>query len=267
MDRVAIGDGELETALLGSGDPVVLVPTALTADELLPLAERLRARFRVVHYHRRGYGGSSPATFPGSIARDATDCARLLTALAVERAHVVGVSYSAAVALQVAVDHPDVVHTLTLVEPPPVHGSGDAAFRAVAADLLDDRHARGAAAAAERFLVSTMGPGWRGQLDGTVPGSSAKVLPDSRTFFDSDVPALLDWPLGATAAGRVQCPVLHVAGNEHGALFSGVGDLIRAWLPHAEQVVITGAGHEVALTHPGALAEVLAPFLARHPVG
>jgi pimeloyl-ACP methyl ester carboxylesterase len=266
MARVAIDGGELETVVLGSGDPVALVPTALAADELLPLAERLRDRFRVVHYHRRGYAGSSPATPPGSIAQDAADCARLLAALGVERVNVLGVSYSAAVALQMAVDHPDLIHTLTLVEPPPVHGPGDATFRAANADLLRDRQARGAEAAVDRFLTRTMGPNWRGQLDGVVPGSSAQVLRDSRTFLDVDIPALLGWPFDASTATRVRCPVLHVAGSDHGPFFHGVGNLIRAWLPHADQVVIAGAGHEVALTHPDALLEVLLPFWARHPV-
>ncbi len=159
----------------GSGDPVALVPTALMADELLPLAERLRGRFRVVHYHRRGYAGSSPATPPGSVAQDAGDCARLLAARGVERVHVLGVSYSAAVALQMAVDYPDLIRTLTLVEPSPVHGPGDATFRAANAELLGDRQAQGAEAAVDRFLTRTVGPDWRGRLDGVVPGSSAQV--------------------------------------------------------------------------------------------
>jgi pimeloyl-ACP methyl ester carboxylesterase len=149
MVPLRIAGGALETAVLGSGNPVVLVPTALTGDKLLPLAERLRSRFRVIHYHRRGYGGSSPATAPGSVAQDSADCAALLEALGVHRAHVVGASYSAAVALQPAVDHPAVVHTLT---------------------------------------------------------------------------------------------ALHVAGSDHGSLFADVGDQIRAWLPHATQVVVPGAG-------------------------
>jgi pimeloyl-ACP methyl ester carboxylesterase len=266
MARVAIDGAELETVVLGSGEPVALVPTALTADELLPLAERLRGRFRVVHYHRRGYAGSSPGAPSGSVARDAADCARLLAALAVDSAHVVGVSYSATVALQLAVDHPDLVHTLTLVEPPPVHGPGDATFRAVSADLLRDRRARGAQAAADHFLTSTVGPGWRDQLDGSVPGGSAQALRDSATFFDVDIPALLDWPFNASAAGRVRCPVLHVAGSDHGPLFQGVGELIRAWLPHADQVIIAGAGHDVPLTHPDALIGVVVAFLTRHPL-
>lgn len=267
MARVAIDGAELETAVLGTGDPVVLIPTALTADELLPLAERLKGRFQVVHFHRRGYAGSSPATPPGSVARDAADTAGLLAALAIEKVHVIGVSFSAAVALQMAVDRPELVHTLTLVEPPPVHGPADPMFRAANADLLRERQTRGAEAAVDRFLMNTAGPDWRDQLDGALPGSAAQTLRDSPTFFDVDIPALLSWPCNAAIAARVRCPVLHIAGSDHGPLFHGVGDLIRAWLPHAEQVAIAGAGHDVALTHPRALIDVLVPFLARHPIG
>lgn len=266
MTRVAIDGGQVEAVVLGSGDPITLVPTALTADELLPLAERLQGRFQVVHYHRRGYAGSSPAAPPGSVAEDAADCARLLAALDIGRAHVLGASYSAAVALQLAVDHPDLVHTLTLVEPPPVHGPADAAFRAANAALAADRQARGPEATVERFLVSSMGSDWRGRLDVAVPGTSAQVLRDSRTFLDVDMPALLSWPFDVATAARVRCPVLHLSGGDHDPLFDGVGDLVHAWLPHAEQVTIAGAGHDVALTHPDAVIEVLVPFLARHPV-
>ena len=162
-------------------------------------------------------------------------------ALGVGKANVVGVSYSAAVALQLAVDQPDLVHTLTLVEPPPVQGPGDAVFRLACAGLLSDRWARGAEAAVARFLVDTVGPDWPSVLNGAVPGSSAQVLRDSRTFFDVDIPALLKWPFDAAAAARVRCPVLHVAGSDHGPLFRGVGDLIRAWLPQAQQVTIVPA--------------------------
>jgi pimeloyl-ACP methyl ester carboxylesterase len=267
MARVRIDGAELETVVLGSGDPVVLVQTALTADELVPLGERLRDRFRVVHYHRRGYARSSPAVRPGSVAREAADCARLFGALGIDRAHVVGTSYSAAVALQLAVDHPEAVHTLALVEPPPVHGPDDAAFRAANDDLRRDRLARGAEAAVDRFLTVTMGTDWRTRLDDVLPGASAQVLRDGRTFFDVDMPALLRWSFDATAAARVRAPVLHVAGGEHGALFEGVGELVRGWLPHAEQVTIAGAGHDVALTHPEEVTASLVPFLLRHPIG
>ena len=112
-----------------------------------------------------------------------------------------------------------------------------------------------------------MGPDWRGRLDGVLPGSSAQVVRDSRTFLDVDIPALLAWPFDASTATRVRCPVLHIAGSDHGPFFDGVGELIRGWLPQADQVVITGAGHDVVLTHPDALPGVLVPFLTRHRIG
>jgi pimeloyl-ACP methyl ester carboxylesterase len=73
----------------------------------------------VIHYHRRGYAQSSPVQGAGSIERDAADGRALLAALGVARAHVVGVSYSGgrpAAGGRLA----DWVHSLALLEPPPV---------------------------------------------------------------------------------------------------------------------------------------------------
>jgi len=76
MRLVEVGDIELEVRDLGAGDPVVLVQTALTADELAPLAEQLDARggYRAIVYHRRGYANSSPIHGAGSVVRHAADC-------------------------------------------------------------------------------------------------------------------------------------------------------------------------------------------------
>jgi pimeloyl-ACP methyl ester carboxylesterase len=122
VQLIDIGDAQLEIAVWGAGEPVVFVQTGLAADELSPLARsHAFGRYRRIVYHRRGYGGSSPAGGPGSLVRDAADCRDLLAALDIERAHVVGYSYSGAVALQVAAHAPATVHTLTLIEPPPTH--------------------------------------------------------------------------------------------------------------------------------------------------
>ena len=98
------------------GEPVVLVRTALLADELLPLAREMGrlGGYRTIAYHRRGYGGSDPVTGPCSVVREALDCHSLLSALSLEHVHVVGLSHSSTVALQLAVDAPEVVQTLTL---------------------------------------------------------------------------------------------------------------------------------------------------------
>jgi pimeloyl-ACP methyl ester carboxylesterase len=83
MPLVEVAGIELEVQDLGTGDPVVLVQTALTADELAPLAEQLvvREAYRAIVYHRRGYAKSSPVQGAGSVVRDAADCRDLIVAL------------------------------------------------------------------------------------------------------------------------------------------------------------------------------------------
>jgi pimeloyl-ACP methyl ester carboxylesterase len=87
MRLVEVGGIQLEVHDAGTGDPVVLVQTALTADELAPLAEHLvgRGAYRTIVYHRRGYARSSPVRGPGSVVRDAADCRELLDVLGLGR--------------------------------------------------------------------------------------------------------------------------------------------------------------------------------------
>jgi hypothetical protein len=39
-----------------------------------------------------------------------------------------------------------------------------------------------------------------------------------------------------------------------------------AWFPHAKDVVLPGADHSLAPTHPTAIAGALVAFLQRHPI-
>ncbi|MGY1831905.1 alpha/beta fold hydrolase [Geodermatophilus sp. SYSU D01180] len=266
--RVDVGGAELETEVRGAGEPLLLVPTALTADELRPLAGHpaLRDRYRVVSYRRRGYGHSSPVRGPGSIERDADDVRRLLAALGIGRAHVVGVSYSAAVALRLAADAPALVATLTLVEAPPVSPPHAAEFRAANAALWEDFRARGPAAALDSFLRRVVGPDWRRAVERDLPGAVAQMERDCATFFETDVPALASWDPRPQEARRIRQPALYVAGGDSGPWFAVARDAVLGWLPQAEDVVLPGAGHDLAITHAAALGTVLADFLGRHPV-
>ena len=83
------------------------------------MREPALARYRLIRYHRRGYAGSSKPE-PGasvSIGKQAADAVALLRHLRIERAHIVGHSYGGVIALQLALDAPQVVHSLTLLEP------------------------------------------------------------------------------------------------------------------------------------------------------
>jgi pimeloyl-ACP methyl ester carboxylesterase len=259
---IAVNDARLEVLNRGSGEPLVFIQTALMADELLPVAaDPALDSYRRILYYRRGYAGSSPADGPGSIQRDAADCAALLTELDIDRAHVVGLSFSAAIALQFGYEFPQRVRSLALIEPPPVHVPSADEFRAANERLITSRQERGLAAALDEFLTVVIGAHWQQTAEAALPGSSGQMRQDVATFFDTDLPALLGWRFGPDEAARVGSPVLYIGGSGSGPWFEEVHELILGWIPHAKDVILDGADHSLALTHAPQVAAVLDAFL------
>src|SRR5881628_2633312 len=119
MDRALLEGAELEYEVRGAGEPVVLIHPGHFADWLTPLLDepRLRDRYRLLWYHRVGCAGSRRTAGPVSLAQHAAHCRSLMRHLGIERAHVVGHSSSGNVALQLAMDAPDAVHSLAILEP------------------------------------------------------------------------------------------------------------------------------------------------------
>lgn len=269
--QVRLADGAalsvVDHAADDGAEVLLLVQTALTADELLPVArEADLAGWRRIAFHRRGYADSAPALLPGSVADDAADCVAVLDALCVAKAHLLGFSYSTAVVLEVAATWPDRVASVVLVEPPPVHTAFAAEFAGVNADLAGVFDRQGAEVALETFLSRLLGAGWRAATEGALPGSVAQMERDAATFFRHDMPALLVWPFDADRAAAVGCPVLHVAGTASGPWFAASRDLVLSWFPQAARATVPGADHGLMLTHPAAVAAAVAAFLDGVPV-
>ena len=119
MKRVALDGLELEYELRGAGEPVVLIHWGCTCNVWArPLLEApaLCDRFRLLSYDRAGFGGSSSLEGPVALAGHADHCRQLMHQLGLERAHIVGHSSSAMIALQLALDAPEAVQTLALLE-------------------------------------------------------------------------------------------------------------------------------------------------------
>jgi pimeloyl-ACP methyl ester carboxylesterase len=114
MTRAKIDGVELEYDVRGSGEPVVLVHAGIFADWFKPLVAEpaLASRYQVVSYHRVGYARSSRVAGPVSIAEQAAYLRGLMRHLGNERAHLVGHSSGGNIALQLALDAPQLVHSL-----------------------------------------------------------------------------------------------------------------------------------------------------------
>lgn len=268
LERVKIEGAELGCEVTGTGEAVVLIPGAFIADAFRPLSAEpsLAGRYRLVLYHRRGYGSSSRASGTVSVAQQAADCRALLRHLGLERAHVVGHSYGGAVALQLALDTPGVVHSLALLEPALMVGASAEGYReSLARGLVRYREA-GAAVVVDESLEARS-PGYRAVLDRVLPGAFAQAVVDAKITFEGELPGLLDWHFGEAAARRIRQSTLSVLGGASEALWSRFGEthrLLMASVPNVEEFVLPGATHLLQLEDPQGLAEGLAAFWKRH---
>lgn len=271
MDRAKLSGVELEYQLAGSGEPVLLIPPGPLADGFLPFlsGENLADGYRLIQYHRRGQAGSSQSTPPVSYVEQAADAAGLLSHLGVSRAHVVGHSTGANVALQLALDRSDAVQTLVLLEPWLTTSPSAPAFFEQAGPPME-AYGSGETETAMAGLISlASGLEWetaRAVIDEYVSGSVAQAIKDADTFCGVDLPALSAWEFGSEDAAAVSQPVLSVLGAESERLFVEGAALLRSWLPRVEELTVEGVGHLLQIQRPEPVAQGIAEFLGRHPI-
>jgi pimeloyl-ACP methyl ester carboxylesterase len=270
MERATVGGMQLEYESKGSGEPVLLIPPGPLAGAFVPLMSEpaLLDRHRLIRYHRRGQAGSTRAGGPVSFADHAADAAALLDHLGVRRAHVAGHSTGGAIALQLALDHPEVVETLAVLEPPLFAVPSAGAFLEKAGPSLEAYGAGDGAAAMAGFLSVVSGRAWetcRALIDQWVPGGADRALEEADFFFGVDLPALNAWTFGPEQAAAISQPVLSVVGTESEQVFVDGAVRLRCWLPQLEELTIDGAGHLLHMERPLSAAQGLAGFLRRHP--
>jgi len=268
--RVSIDGPVLECWVVGVGEPVVLVHGSIIADGFAPLLREpaLTASYRLVSYHRRGFAGSTHPDRPLSIAEQAADCRALLGTLGIDRVHVVGHSYGGVIALQLALDAPELVHSLGLLEPALFAVPSGPQLLEAMGPLAGLYQAGDKAGAVDAFERAVIGPDYRASLDNMLPGGFDQAVADADTFFAQELPALMEWRFTREDAQRIRQPVLAVLGADSPSLWPGFHegyDLVREWLPQAEGFVLEAATHGLQMQNPHGAAAALAAFFARHP--
>ncbi|WP_415951608.1 alpha/beta fold hydrolase [Streptomyces sp. KLOTTS4A1] len=270
LDTITVNDIRLEYEIRGTGEPVLLISPVL-ADGFVPLVAEpaLAGRFRTVRYHKRGWSGSTHTPGPVGVADHVADAIGLLDRLGIDRVHVAGHSSGAAVAAQLAQDHPDRVVTVALLELSLLSVPAGEAFLAQAGEAFGAYADGEAERALGLFLSTVSGMDWercRTLLEDRVPGSVAQAVKDADTFFGVELPALAEWRFGPDDAAAIRQPVLSVRGSDTRPLWVDVAEFLSSTVPDVEECVIDGVGHLLHIERPRPVAEALARFLARHPI-
>ena len=271
MEIAKVNGVELEYEVVGSGEPVLLISPVL-ADGFLPLLSEpaLADRYQLIRYHKRGWVGSTHTPPPVSVADHAADAAALLDHLGVPRAHVAGHSTGAVVAAQLALDHPETVHTLILLEPLLLSvPSGEAVLQQVG-PAFEAYGSGDHEAAWAIFLSAASGLDWatcRALLEQADPGSGGAGDQGRRH------------PLRRRAACHHRVGVRSRAGSRHPTARCcpcsaptpcrcswRSPTFLRSSLPHVEDCTIDGVGHLLHIQRPEPVARAMAEFLGRNPM-
>ena len=126
MSTLDVPGARLYYETRGSGPLMLLIPGANgDANGFPPLADVLAADFTVVTYDRRGYTRSAllgAQDYARRLETDADDARQLIQYLSDEPAVVFGTSSGGIIALQLLIDHPQVVRALVSFEPAAMRG-------------------------------------------------------------------------------------------------------------------------------------------------
>ncbi len=270
MKIAKVNGVELEYEVVGAGEPVLLISPVI-ADGFLPLLSEpaLADHYQLIRYHKRGWVGSTHTPPPVTIADHCADAAALLDHLGMTRAHVAGHSSGAAVAAQLALDHPATVRTLILLELSLFSVPSGEAFFQQAAPVFEAYGSGDHEGALVMFMSAVSGldsPTCRAVLDQHVPGALAQAVKDADTFFGVELPALGEWSFSSKQAATIVQPVLSVLGADTQQLWVEVADFLRSSLPDVETCTIDGVGHLLHIQRPEPVARAMAEFLGRHPM-
>ena len=214
MQRAPIDGIELEYELRGTGEPVVLIHAGVCAGFFRPLIEQraLTDRYTVLRYHRTGYAGSGRLPGVVGFARQAAHCRALMRHLGIERAHVVGHSSSASMALQLALDAPTACRSLALLDPARPGGTERRSTRRWSRRSSSPRSSATAPAtrpgAVDTWMRGVCGPGYRAPLERALPGAVDQAVADADTFFGQELPAVAQWSFGQRGGGSDRPPAL-----------------------------------------------------------
>jgi pimeloyl-ACP methyl ester carboxylesterase len=229
----------------------------------------LLSGYRTITYSRRyNFPNDNPLSGTDHSAQvEAADLAALNRHLRLGRTHVVGVSYGAYTAIMLALRHPEMVRTLTLVEPPLIRWLPDLPGGSV---LFDQFYAGTWQPAGQAFRKGDPKEALRVTLDYFVgPGSADTIPAEMRTALLGN---LREWqalttssdafpPVSREQIRKLPMPVLMLSGGKTYPMLRLVDAELERQLAHGRRQVIPDGTHDVCTEQPSVCAAAIRAFL------
>ena len=265
MPKIKVGNINMYYEVQGQGDPVLMLMGGsfpIGAGGVLwgPLLPAISSEYEVIIHDNRGTGWTDAPDYPYTFKMMADDSAGLMDALGFESAHIIGYSFGSMIAQHFALDHPEKVISLVLMDGVPlplVPESVAAAEMLVAgwpqamADVgrlvwfvpeFRDNNPQMVDDIVAKFLkFAGPGYGFKHQLEGALIHDTLERLP------------------------QIKAPTLVMDGDQDYLVPLEIFKDMASRIPNAELVVMEGVGHMFGWEVPERVSKIILDFLKRHP--
>jgi len=275
LQAIEVNGTKLHYVLQGSGEPVVFVHGSLGSYETFQRPfEALSSSFRVVAFSRRFHPPNDIPRSPEPYAMQmhVDDLAALVKALRIGPAHVVGHSYGAYVGLAFALQHPELVRSLVLGEPPVLGLLQNSSVGKTLLAAFEQRTLTPARAAFQdgnlengvrRFIDGVAGEGGFDRLPSELRAELVSAGPELRLELQTESTERSKYmvPLACDALGSLNRPVLLVTGERSVPWFHVITLELERCLTGEAHVMVPDADHGLHLANPDFYVDAVRRFL------
>ncbi len=269
MPKLRVGDIAMYYEEAGAGDPLVLI-MGFGGDHLawaFQVPAFVEAGYRVLTFDNRGVGQTDSPDHPYTTAMMAADTARLLDALGIEQAHVLGASMGGMIAQELALGFPARVRSLQLHC---TYARPDRYMTSLVTSWRSVRMALDPEASMRAFALWLFAPATYDErpefVEAVIQGALANPYPQSLTGFVRQGEAVATHDTLDRLAS-IRCPVLVAVAEDDVLVPSRFSRAIAARIPDAELATVPGAGHVYFWERPEAFNRLCLDFLARRGRG
>lgn len=271
MPEARINGYRMHYEVYGEGQPLVMVHGGLGGGEGCALMVQhhgaiLARRFRAIFYDRRAAGASETPADGYSMQSYAEDLTCLLERLQVARAHVLGSSAGGPIAMRFALDRPEMVETLLLVN---TMSYAQERERAVRQRELDQLRATEAAQGREAAVEKTLESRWPG-LRQDQPEQFQKLRHLNLAQFEGIAKTIQSYlDIGNSIQARLSelaMPTWIVHGDADTRIPVSCAHQLHQGIPGSELHIIPGAEHGLLTNEADRVRDLMLQFLARAPL-
>jgi len=244
--------------MLGEGHPLVLIHGGLLDCRMWDgQFKKFATSYQVIRYDIRGYGKSALAKGKYSHVKDLLS---LLNFLAVDKAHIIGLSLGGAIAIDFALEHPEKVSSLILTSTAPVgFGSQDDELTKKTLAIYEIARNNKVNEAVNMWLnhpvFVTIQPRARQKIRQMIfDNLKSWILPQDNMIWAT--------PPAAGRLSDMNASTLIIVGDQDVPDIIRAADMLENKIGVAIKIVIPGAGHHINIEKPRQFNSIVLDFLS-----